>query len=393
MKIKDSREEKGTALVLSMLLLLIATLIGISALNTSTYEIRISANERASVQAFYAAEAGINEFIGRFRDGATNEIADNDPSNPHWKVLLAKYPGQGASRIGYVSGNPHSVPSLQNELDFGVEIRHKTDADDKVVNYAGIPIYILRSYGSTPDGGSKILEVELIKTPNYDPTAALYSEMLVHIQGSSIYIDGRDNCGTMNKAGIITTTSGISPITESGNPSIDGSPPRLTQASIPAPTDLPLEEMLNYLKGATHFTYGFNENQALSGYSQDWGTPTGNSTGVPLTYTGPMNIVYFNMLGTRTLKLTGDSHGAGILLVEGNIEINGDFNWYGVILVTGAVTFSGNGQKNVTGGILGGKNAVVETDGNANILYCSAISKKLKDVIPPSKVIRWREIF
>jgi len=376
-----------------MLLLLVATLIGISALNTSTYEIRIAANERASVQAFYAAEAGINEFMGRFRDGATNEIADNDPSNPNWRVVLAKYPGRNAARIAYVSGGPNSVASLQNELDFGVEIKHKTDAANKVVKYGGIPVYILKSYGSTADGGNKVLEVELIKSPNYDPPAALYSEMPIRIHGSSIYINGRDGCGAWNKPGIMSTTTMISPIIKSGSPSIEGSPSEVTQASIPPPTDLPLRDMLNYIKGDAHFKYGFNENQALSGYSASWGTPTSNDTTVPMTYTGPMNIIYFNMQSTQTLKLTGDSHGAGILLVEGNLEIDGSFAWYGIVLTTGAIALTGGGQKHITGGIIAGKNATMEIDGNAGIIYCSVVSKKLKEIIPSSKITRWREIF
>jgi hypothetical protein len=345
------------------------------------------------VQAFYAAEAGINEFMGRFRDGATNEIADSDPVNPNWRVLLAKHSGECATRIGYVSGDPNSIPSLQNQLDFGVEIKHKIDATNQVVKYGGVPVYILKSYGSTADGGNKVLEVELIKTPGYDPPAALYSEMPVRIGGSSTYINGKDGCGTTNKPGVISTTTLMPPIIESGSPSIDGSPPRVTQASLPPPTDLPLEEMLNYLKGDARFKYIFNENQTLTGYSGDWGTPAIHDTTVPMTYTGPMNIVYFDMQRTQTLKLVGDSHGAGILLVGGNLEIGGSFAWYGVILATGTVAWTGGGQKNVTGGILAGKGATMEVDENAGVVYCGAVPKKLKEIIPPSKITRWREIF
>jgi len=93
------------------------------------------------------------------------------------------------------------------------------------------------------------------------------------------------------------------------------------------------------------------------------------------------------------LKLAGDSHGAGILLIEGNLEIDENFAWYGVILATGSVAFTGGGQKNVTGGIMSEKQATIETDENAGIIYCSTISKKLKEIIPPSKISRWREIF
>jgi hypothetical protein len=381
-------------LVLGMLLLLVLTLIGISMLNTSTYDIRISSNERASVQAFYVAEAGINEFMGRFRIGARNEISDSDPSNPAWKLLLAKHPGKGATQIGYASGDPNSIPSLQNQLDFGVEIRHKRDEVNQVAEYGGVPVYIVESHGFTADGGHKVLEVELIKCPSYDPPSALYSERPVRIRGGSTYISGNDACGTTNKPGIVTTTPMTPPITESGNPLISGSPPEITQASTPPPTGLPLKEMLDYLRGHANLKYAYDENQTLTGYSDSWGTPTGDDATAPITYTGPMNVVYFNLQGRQTLKLVGDSHGAGILLVDGNLEIHGGFTWYGVVLATGAVAYVGGGQKNVTGGVMAGENAPtgIDIDGSTSIIYCSEVSNKIREIIPPLKITRWREI-
>jgi hypothetical protein len=395
MKDRRLREEKGIVLVLGMLLLLIVTLIGISALNTSTYDLRISGNERTSVQAFYVAEAGINEFMGRFRDRAANQMPDNDPSNPNWKVLFAKYPGKGATQIGYASMDPNSIPSLQSQLDFGVEIRHKIDATNQVTKHAGVPIYILKSHGFTAEGGNKVIEVELLKSPNYDPPSALYSEMPVYIHGTSVYINGNDGCGTRNKPGVITTTNTAPPITESDNPAINGSPAKVTVTSDPPPTSLTIQEMVNYLKDDADFKYGYSENQTLNGYSDSWGSPTISDSTVPMTYTGPMNIVYFNMNGDKTLILKGDSHGAGILLVEGNLEINGGLSWYGVILVTGKVEYTGSGQKIVTGGIMAGKKATIGTEigESASIIYCSAVSDKLKEIVPPIKMTRWREIF
>jgi len=395
LKATHLREERGVILVLGMLLLLVLTLIGISALNTSTYDIRISGNERASVQAFYAAEAGINEFMGRFRAGAINQISDSDPSNPAWELLLAKDPGKGAAQIGYVSGDPNSIPSLQNRLDFGVEIKHKRDEANQVTQYGGVPVYILKSHGFTDDGGHKVLEVELIRGPDYDPPSALFSQGSVHIRGSSTYINGNDVCGTTNKPGITTTTPTTPPITESGHPSINGSPPEITRANTPPPTNLPLIEMLSYLKGDANFKYSYDENQTLTGYSDNWGTPTSSDTTGPITYTGPMNIVYFNLQGTQTLKLAGGSHGAGILLIEGNLEIHGGFTWYGVILATGAVAYTGSGQKNVTGGVMAEGNATIgiDIDGNTSIMYCSDVSNKVKEIVPPLKITRWREIY
>jgi hypothetical protein len=284
---------------------------------------------------------------------------------------------------------------LQNEMDFGVEIKHKTDETNQVATYGGVPVYILRSHGFTADGGYKVLEVELVRSPNYDPPSAVYSEMPVHIRGNSTYINGDDLCGATKKPGVATTTTVLPPIIKSGNPSIIGSPPEVTPASTPPPTELQLKEMIDYLKGASDFKYDFNENQTLTGYSDRWGTPTSSDRTVPITYTGPMSIVYINLQGTRTLKLTGNSHGAGFLLVQGNLEIDGGFTWYGVILATGTVGFTGGGQKNLTGGVMVTGSAAMGVDiaENTGILYCSAVSDKLKEIVPPFRITRWREIF
>jgi len=59
METNTLKEEKGVALVIALLMLLILTLIGISSIGTTTFETSISGNERVRTDAFYAAEAGI----------------------------------------------------------------------------------------------------------------------------------------------------------------------------------------------------------------------------------------------------------------------------------------------------------------------------------------------
>ncbi len=390
MKVK-TLEENGIALILAIFFLLVLTLIGINSLNITIFDNLLAGRKRASEQAFYTAEAGIHEWMGRFREGSTNKISDDDPSNPVWKLLLAKNAGEGATKIGFVSGNPNSIPSLQSQLDFGVEIKHKIDAANQVIQYAGAPLYLVKSYGFTADGGNKIIEVELKKGPTYDPPGALYSEMPIKVNGNSAYINGNDGCGTNNKPGIITTAT----ITESGNPTIDGSPPEVTPSSSPSAKNLPLQEMIDYLKADANFSYSHNGDTTLTGVSNNWGNPTNNGTTVPITYSGPMSIVYFNMQGNHKLKLAGDSHGAGILLVNGNLEVNGGFTWYGVIIVSGELKFTGGGDKNVTGGILTGEsvNGEVDIGENTGIIYCSSLRDKLKNIVPASKITRWREVF
>ena len=62
------RGERGFALIIALLVLLVLTLIGISAINTTTFETSISGNERVGTDAFYAAEAGIQIGLNQLPD-------------------------------------------------------------------------------------------------------------------------------------------------------------------------------------------------------------------------------------------------------------------------------------------------------------------------------------
>ena len=388
--------EAGFILVLGLLSLLFVSVIGLGAINTTYYHSQISGHRRVSTRAFYAAEAGINELLGRFRQGAAGEINDAAPSNPAWKLFVASN-STAAGGIGYSAGDPSHVlvQSLQDQLDFAVEVRHKVNIANSVIEKRGSPIYIVTSHGYTEEGGGKVVEVELVKSPSADPPGALYSERPVNVLGTSTYIQGNDACGSKNKPGITTTlppelnpgdpTS--DPISVSGHPTIEGDPAKEYNAE-----DQDLQETVNVLSKSADPAYKYDTNKTITG--QSWGTPMGSGTTTPLTYSGTMNIVYFDMNGDKTVKLAGGCSGAGILLVNGNLELNGGFRWYGLIIVTGSVDYTGGGEKNVTGGIMAGETTTVQVDvgGNAGIIYCSSIADRLKDKINPFNVIRWRDV-
>lgn len=387
---KKLNEEKGFALLLAILLLLVVTVIGISAVSTANYDIQMSGNKRISEQSFYVAEAGLNEFLGRFRNGATSPITDTAQTNANWQLFLALNTGE-ASKIGYSSSNANHVftQSLQSSLDFAVQVQHKVDTHNNVITSAGVPIYIITANGYTPEGGNKVIQVETNQTPSLDPKAALYSERPVDVHGSSTVIQGNDQCGTQNQPGIATTLPNGN-ISISGNPQIQGTP-----AEAYGVQNRDMRGTVNQLIPSANFKYSYSSSQTLTGLSDQWGTPTSSGTTTPITYNGPLNIVYFNMQGTNSLKLAGGCHGAGILIVDGNLELNGGFVWYGLIIVMGALDYTGGGQKNVTGGVWTGETATVSVDigGNAGILYCSAVGSKLNNLVSPFKLTRWREVF
>ncbi len=388
LKMKRLKEEKGFALVFALLMMLALTLLGVSAVNTTTHDNTISGNPRISKEAFYIAEAGLHEFMGRFRPGVIGEMTDTHPSSPDWSLFLAPNTERAAG-VGYNSAcsNHVFVQSLQNDMDYGVEITHKVDASNKVVTRAGFPVYMVKSHGFTVQRGSKVVEAEINKVPNFEPPAAVYSKAPVFIRGNSTHIDGMDRCGSISMPGIITPTSTVN---REGSPVINGAPSVITDSA----SSISLRDIAEYFRGVADFTYSFQENQTLSGYSVRWGSPVrARVDSASLTYTGPMNAVYVNMQGDKTLSLEGYSHGAGMLIVNGNLQVRGGFSWYGIIIVTGSLSFEGGEEKNVTGGILAGETVTTMTEiaGDADILYCSEAIGKLKGKTP-LKMVQWRQI-
>ncbi|MEC4686514.1 MAG: PilX N-terminal domain-containing pilus assembly protein [Nitrospirota bacterium] len=93
MRYRITNNEKGVALVVGTLLLLVATAVGVIALSTSTTNVMISGNQRLSEINFAAADSGVSVSIPVIKSAIferdiaspygeiTVDISDTDPSN------------------------------------------------------------------------------------------------------------------------------------------------------------------------------------------------------------------------------------------------------------------------------------------------------------------------
>ncbi len=61
-------DQKGVALVVALIMLLVLTFLGISSISSSVFEAKISGNERWGSTAFYAAAGGVDVGISRIPD-------------------------------------------------------------------------------------------------------------------------------------------------------------------------------------------------------------------------------------------------------------------------------------------------------------------------------------
>lgn len=394
--LKSLNNQNGAVLVTAILIMSVLVLLGATAVMTTSTDLKIAGHFKTGEQAFYTAEAGIEEARARLRANAASAIQDLTPTDTEW----ARYIGTvtKSQGKGYNSGNPKHmvVPSLQSALDYTCKIVHETNSAGQILywgdangdglyerttsptNPTGLAnqvIYIVTCYGVAA-GSNRTVEAKMSRLPPITAPAALYVEAPTKVQGTSTNVIGVDQCGGASLPGVVTTLA-AGTVEKIGNPVVCGSTYPCAAGAwdvVGGGTDMDIQSVVDSWKTAADYSYSVNS-PTLTG--MNWGTPTPGATQQNPSSCSQSNIVYFDTNGTDVM-LAGGSMGCGILLVDGDLWVSGSFLWHGLVIVTGSVTYTGGGDKNITGAVLTGGS--MEADliaGNANIVYCStAISNQ-----------------
>lgn len=85
--IRSMRQQRGAALVIGLILLLVLTLLAVSGMNSASLEFIMAGNEQYRANAFEAAETGIEQSIaqGTFNPGAPAQALNgNNNANDVW---------------------------------------------------------------------------------------------------------------------------------------------------------------------------------------------------------------------------------------------------------------------------------------------------------------------
>lgn len=100
------RHQEGVALIIALIILLVLTLIGISAISTTTFETSLSGNERAGMSAFYLADAAVERGHNQIPD--MSPISQTTPEGNYRAVIKGpadlgptRVPGFEAQRWEY----------------------------------------------------------------------------------------------------------------------------------------------------------------------------------------------------------------------------------------------------------------------------------------------------
>ena len=423
--------QRGNVLVTVILMMAVLIGLGTTAVVQTSTDMNISTNYRLGEEAFYAAEAAAEEARARLRGNVADPNYAGDPAttlDTWWSAYILTGTQQPTDDPDYNSDYRNYVPttsshtsttvtanSLQSTIPYMVKIRHKREYDAEQRGHTTAhPMYydgdgntgtnpstspgniIYYGYGNpfqpttaiqfTTAGGSafkpvniitaygivgnsiKTVEVEVTHPPGPPIKAAIYAKGDVTGNGTSLTVDGNDNCGV---AAPLDTVYTLNPsITNlNGLPTMNPTPP--AQGA----DDIDIIGMVESMKSGANVIIT----------SDQTGTPYGSATNYVTCYSDTSNP--YNNQGLKLTNCTG----YGTLLVKGNLIMSGGFSWDGLVLVTGTLTFNGGGPIgiNIQGAVLA--NQTVDLNGGVTVNYNSC---SVNDALSNQAVTKlsWREI-
>jgi hypothetical protein len=371
--------ERGMALALAIVALVVVGALVAGAVFSATQEQRAGENVRRALAAFGVAEEGVYDIIRGWDDNRAT-YAGLYPYPAQWpardSVVIG--PTTSASRTGSYSG---TLFRLNEEL--------------YVIDVTGRDTLSLA--GRVPGGGAsqRIGLLARIKPLVLGTPAALTSGG-ANVLGGNASIDGTDQtptgwtgCGPTDstRAGVRTQTNNT--VSTNGHPTVTGNPPvlkdpTLTDSSFSVYGDVTYAQLASQAD-VTLPAQNFSNTiaPAVSGSTcnknvlTNWGSPTDP--------TGPCGQYFPIIRITGTNAIIKGQEGQGILLVDGSLNVQGGLQFFGVVMIKGSLKTAGGGgtPAHIWGAVIV-QDTVSLSDttntisGNANILYSKcAITKAL----------------
>lgn len=424
MKRHDSRnEERGSAMVISLLVLLVLTVIGTMFLVQTNTETQIAGQDQRWTQSLFNAEAGCGEALARMSNpvDTTNYIGqaqDAWTTDPGWgtyvvtaaqaseqdpDAALAAADGLDNDGDGSIDESGERYPEVTTKQTGSdmipypwVKVRYKLNASNLPLLFGdhdndittppelnltrGMPVIVVTSQGEQGTA-NRTVEVEAVKYPFQTVNTALYCEdddFAFH--GTAFLVSGMDFdpatgdsiIGNPCVPGILTTMNPADiadDLKTNQRDNVEGSGAEPSVLS--SPIDLDLEAMAAaYSAMATIILpSGSYANDTWGGYDD-----------------------YKVVHCTGDLHTSGQCEGGGLLIVDGDLDVTGQFIWYGLVIVLGDIKFTGGGMGIHIYGSVQCQGGVTEqvVGGNADILYSSEALARLA-TLSPYVVSSWRE--
>lgn len=397
--------ERGIALVVAMLVLLVLTLLGIVLMASAVVNRKVAGHDLRTTDALNVAEAGVAEAMGQLR--ANSNLLNLGNPRATAQIFLApmgNVPALGTDSVGVATGQPAGAwldYSTATRSPDALTIRFKTDANrttiyrynrtlDPAINtVSGMPIYQIEATGKVGSARRSVV-AEVIQKPIFaNAKAALTADDGIEFIGNAVVCGHNHSADTPNPAG------------EDGRGN--------------APDCVPFESGVGDLPGswATGTTINgggamrqgnpaFVDNQT-GFYLGPWSMLNMTQADFVSWVGAPMNAVPGSLSGIVYLDdnttISDQSgafaiHGAdgeGLLYVDGDLTLNSTFTYRGLIYVEGDLKV--NGSAWVLGGVVVKGRSQVKHNGGSTILYSGeAITRALSLYGGQFVTLSWREI-
>ena len=355
-KVSDRHDEKGAALVIAILLATLLLAVAGTVILTSGMSATTSIEGTAELQAYYAAESGLEATLNVLR----GHVAPHGiPSTTKMNFRNAVDPTKGNKSSDH---NPTSRLSAWLDMDdddgrvtptgvlwsYSVVVTDPDDPDGTIRN--GDATYVpkriqVQSTGYGPNGSVKRMEMVVEKTTfEFAPKAMLVmrgadsgAAMTFDIGDSAAkYYTGHDNAAAEGDLPAFGVTHAADKVV-ADDAITKGATVEDTKTSI-----IPIDDLPEWLQTADKARAFLTDLQQIA---RSLGRYYTSFTGVAGTDADP-KFTFVN--GNATLD-----GGAGLMIVTGNLIMNGNPTFKGIILVLGEGTVNrdGGGNGNVLGSI------------------------------------------
>jgi hypothetical protein len=386
-------DERGIALPLALIMLMLLTSLTLALLAVSSTEPMISTNHKTGEQALAAAEAGIERAIWALSN-PTVDTAGVNTKLTNLNAIPAAYSGQTlfglaglrAYSVTIAGAGPTTITAHGYVVREGVAVPAQPGdlVQANIAAHRQVRLEVTAGGGGAGGGGR-------VGGAGIDGSlpGALTVAGSVQMSGNSL-VDGNDSAnGTPNncaKKGGVTIRDKT---TLSGGTEVDNTIGLQGSASA---VGTPAQQELGYNDFAA-YTFNSAQLQALKALAQASGTyikPTSNDQFNLNVVDGLMFVDTVNAeaLGNppdasklANVKITG-ANNSGWLVVMGSIRIDGNVTYNGFIYAHNDLSYKGTGTGGIYGGVLTGNvidsvATVVDTDtsGNSRIYFdCSKIA-------------------
>ncbi|MFW6089588.1 MAG: hypothetical protein ACODAB_07535 [Gemmatimonadota bacterium] len=325
------RDERGSVVMMVLVVLVGVTILGAAGLAITSDDVRQSENLGASTEAFYAADAGLQRYLGESNDGssaATYTIGSSSVTvTPTGFTTLAG--GQGMFRVRSVADHTDARGAVTSRAVSALAIyRSGTTVTTKAALASGT--------GLLKNGGSGTISGEDLASPG-DPLCP--ASPSGDVAGVSVPPDSYSQNGGQS--------------VPDGDPPIDDSQ---TAEELLEGTNIPWEDL--------------HDN---GGDIADFRVPPDDWPDFDELEDDEWPVIYVD----DNLEVAPEDSGRGTIIVTGNLTMNGSFQWDGIILAGGYMT--SNGYQTITGATITGLNILLGEsvptsdvgNGNKKFLYNS----------------------